>query len=78
MQRKPPEYNEVIYNAAFCLMRQATITKDRTKARQAEQLLKATMVLNPKLNGPDMVARYKVLLDRATSFQKGAVTTTAK
>ncbi len=39
------------------------------KAKKAEQVLKAALVLSPKLNGPDTVARYKVLLNKAITMQ---------
>ena len=32
-------------------------------------MLKAALILSPKLNGPDTVARYKVLLDKAITMQ---------
>jgi hypothetical protein len=71
--RKPPEYYEVLYHVAVCLVREAETTKDKTivadRAQTAEQLLRAALVLNPKLNGPDTVARYQVLLDKALGLQ---------
>ncbi|MHB1036939.1 MAG: hypothetical protein ACYC35_20095 [Pirellulales bacterium] len=73
MQRKPPEYYEVIYNTAFCLAGQSDRSGDKTKAAQSEQLLKSTLVLSPKLSGPDMVAKYKALLDAVLKMQ-GKVT----
>jgi hypothetical protein len=65
MRKKPPEYYEVIYNAAWCLYAQAYQTQEKVKERctQAIQLLKSAMVLNEKLSGPDMVEKYKVLLE---------------
>jgi tetratricopeptide (TPR) repeat protein len=69
MQRKPPEYYEVVYNAASCLLAQSKQGQDKSKARQAEQLLKSSLVLSPNLNGPDMVARYNELLNEATKLQ---------
>jgi tetratricopeptide (TPR) repeat protein len=65
---RPPEYYDVIYNAAFCLVRQASLNKNK-KASQAEQMLKSTLVLTPKLSGPDMVARYEALLNQAVSIR---------
>lgn len=67
LKSKPPEYYEVLYNAAFCLLQQAKATKDPSKALQAEQMLKSTLTLTPKLNGPDMVVKYETLLQRATA-----------
>ena len=32
-------------------------------------MLKAALILSPKLNGPDTVAQYKVLLDKAITLQ---------
>lgn len=56
--KKPPEYYEVVYNCAFCLAAQ----KQADKSTQAAQLLNATLVLSPKLDGPDRVEKYKALL----------------
>jgi tetratricopeptide (TPR) repeat protein len=73
MKKKPNEYYEVMYNVAKCLVREAeksankAVTLDR--AKKAEQVLKAALVLSPKLNGPDTVAKYKVLLDKAITMQ---------
>ncbi len=65
---RPPEYYEVMYHVAACLVREAEKSKDQAaafdRARKAEQVLKAALVLSPKLNGPDTVARYRVLLDQ--------------
>lgn len=62
LQPKPPEYYEVVYNAAFCLVEQSNAARNATKARHAEQLLKSTLALNPNLNGPEMVQRFNALL----------------
>jgi len=66
MRKKPAEYYEVVYNAAYCLAKQAE--QDPAKARQllleAIKLLKGTLTLNEKLSGPDMVEKYKALLDQ--------------
>jgi tetratricopeptide (TPR) repeat protein len=73
LRPKPPEYYEVMYRVAACLVREAEKSNDKAvvldKARKAEQVLKAALVLSPKLNGPDTVARYRVLLDRAIVLQ---------
>jgi hypothetical protein len=76
-RRKPPEYYEVVYNAATCLFLDSLKTRNSEKALQAEQLLNATLVLSPRLSGPDMVALYKDLLERARKLRGGA-TTSAK
>ena len=73
LRPKPPEYYEVMYRVAACLVREAEKTGDKAivldRARKAEQVLKAALVMNAKLNGPDTVARYRVLLDRAIVLQ---------
>lgn len=73
LRPKPPEYYEVMYNVAACLVREAEKSGDKTiaadRALKAEQVLKAALILSPKLNGPDTVARYKVLLDKAIALQ---------
>jgi hypothetical protein len=68
-RRKPPEYYEVVYNAASCLATDSLKTGNRQKALQAEQLLNATLVLSPRLSGPEMVAQYKELLNEARLLQ---------
>jgi tetratricopeptide (TPR) repeat protein len=69
----PAEYFDVMYNVAKCLVREAQQSKDKTvvldRAKKAEQVLKAPLILNPTLNGPDMVAKYKVLLNQAIALQ---------
>jgi tetratricopeptide (TPR) repeat protein len=69
----PPEYFDVMYNMANCLVREAEKSKDKAvvldRAKSAERVLKGPLVLNPTLNGPDMVAKYKVLLNKAVSLQ---------
>jgi tetratricopeptide (TPR) repeat protein len=73
MPKKPVEYYEVMYNVANCLVRESEACKDKAvafdRAKKAEQVLKAALVLSPKLNGPENVARYKVLLDKAIALQ---------
>ena len=39
------------------------------KAKQGEQVLKSMLILNPTLNGPDMVARYTDLLNKLALLQ---------
>jgi len=73
MRRRPDEYYEVMYNVAKCLVREAEKSQDKAttfdRAKKAEQVLKAALILNPKLNGPDTVAKYKVLLAKAITMQ---------
>ncbi len=76
--KKPPEYYEVVYNAASCLFTESMKTRNQQKALQAEQLLNATLVLSPKLNGPEMVAKYKELLQKARQLQGRSATASAK
>ena len=68
MRKKPDEYYDVMYNVAKCLVREAEKSKDKAvtldRAKKAEQVLKAALILSPKLNGPDTVAKYKVLLEQ--------------
>ena len=74
--KKPPAYYEVVYNCAFCLAAQ----KQADKSAQAAQLLNATKALSPDLDGPDRVAKYKVLLDQlpaAKAAPKKAASTKA-
>ncbi|HUE17767.1 MAG TPA: hypothetical protein VMR25_26665, partial [Planctomycetaceae bacterium] len=67
--KKPPEYYEVVFNAASCLFTESLKTKNQQKALQAEQLLNTTLVLSPHLDGPEMVARYKELLQKVRQLQ---------
>jgi hypothetical protein len=69
LARKPPEYYEVVYNAANCLFTESRANNDPQKALYAEQLLSATLVLSPKLSGPEMVAKYNELLSKARQMQ---------
>jgi tetratricopeptide (TPR) repeat protein len=64
------EYYEVLYNAATCLVRQARQSNQKVKAQQAEQMLKVTLLQAPKLNGPEMVAKYEALLGQAAALKK--------
>ncbi|HEY5314570.1 MAG TPA: hypothetical protein VIK18_18705, partial [Pirellulales bacterium] len=69
MRKKPAEYFEVVYNASFCLLEEARQAKQKDarvlKAGQAESLLKSTRTYSPNLSGPEMVAKYEVLLGQA-------------
>lgn len=69
MPKKPPEYYEAIYNTADCLIIKSQIEKKPESANQAEKLLSGVMVLTPELNGPDTVARFKVLIKKAAKAQ---------
>ena len=76
--RKPPEYYEVVYNAANCLFIDSLKTQNNEKALQAEQLLSATLVLSPRLSGPEMVARYKELLHKVRTLRGQPVGASAR
>jgi tetratricopeptide (TPR) repeat protein len=76
-KNRPPEYYDVIYNAALCLMRQARLSNSQPKALQAEQILKSTLTLSPKLNGPETVAKYEALLKQIEPL-RGAQTQTER
>ncbi|MGD9720427.1 MAG: hypothetical protein AB7O59_06655 [Pirellulales bacterium] len=77
LPRKPPEYYEVVYQAANCLFIDALKSNDPQKALQADQLLSATLVLSPKLSGPELVARYKELLAKTRQLQGRPATATS-
>ena len=66
--KKPPEYYEVILNAAECLYAQAKNSPNKetktAKAKEAARYLNSALILSDKLSGPEMVAKYKALLDR--------------
>jgi hypothetical protein len=76
MVKKPPEYFEATYNLAASLYGQAAETKDKTqaaeKAKEAERLLKSTLVLSPDLSGPDMVDQYNALLKKTSALYQRA------
>jgi tetratricopeptide (TPR) repeat protein len=71
--KKPPEYYDVVYRVADDLIRDAQTFTDKKaiseRAKQAEQVLKSALTLSPTLDGPDTVARYKVLLKKAIVMQ---------
>ena len=71
--KKPPAYYDVIYNCAFCLAEQ----KQAEKSTQAAQLLNATLVLSPTLDGPDRVAKYKALLKQLPAAKAAPAGATA-
>jgi hypothetical protein len=71
MKTRPPEYYEVLYNAALCLVRQARQSNNKEKALDAEKMLKSTLTLSPQLSGPDMVAKYQTLLAAAITARGG-------
>jgi len=76
MVKKPPEYFEATYNLAFALYGQASAGGDKAqaaeKAKQAQQLLKSTLLLNPNLSSPDMVIQYNSLLEKINELQERA------
>jgi len=69
---RPPEYYDALYNAALCLVRQSKATGDKTKATQAEQLLKSQLTLTPNLNGPETVKKFESLLHQARSLREAS------
>jgi tetratricopeptide (TPR) repeat protein len=66
---RPNEYYDVLYNAALSLVRQARQTNNKEKAILAEKMLKSSLILTPRLNGPDTVAKYEALLTAAASLR---------
>ena len=62
-----------MYDVAKCLVREAEKSNDKSakvkQAGDAEKVLNSAMILSPKLNGPDTVARYRVLLNKALTMQ---------
>jgi len=68
MAKKPPEYFECNYNVALCLVKQAEDNKDAAKAKTASQLLHTMLSKSPKLSGPEMVARYNMLLEKSNKL----------
>jgi tetratricopeptide (TPR) repeat protein len=73
LRPKPPEYYDVMYAVARCLVRGAEAAGDRTAtismAHRGQQVLQAALDYNPALNGPDAVARYQALMARAIALQ---------
>jgi tetratricopeptide (TPR) repeat protein len=69
MRQKPPEYFEVVYNASYCLFSEAQQQRDKEKAKQAEQVLKSTLVLNGSRLDQNTKAKYQVLLEKTIRFQ---------
>ncbi|MBX3441550.1 MAG: tetratricopeptide repeat protein [Planctomyces sp.] len=67
LPRKPPEFYEAVYGSATSLAGQAANASDSRAAeelrRQAATLLRSTLALAPQLSGPDMVERYRQLID---------------
>jgi hypothetical protein len=57
---------------ASCLYGQWQQTKEATRLQQAEQVLKSTLVLSPKLSGPEQVAQYRDLLKQITTAREKA------
>lgn len=69
---KPPEYYECNYNVALCLWMEYEQSKDTAKADQARKLLHTMISTSPKLSGPEMVLRYKMLLEKLDKALGGA------
>ena len=67
LQPKPAEYFDAVYHAADCLFRQARETHEPVHLKQAEQMLKATLVLYPKLHGAEQVEKFQKLLEGIAS-----------
>lgn len=72
VQPKPSEYFEVVYRVASCLYAQGQKTKQPARLQQAEQVLKSTLVLSPKLSGPDQVTQYRDLLKQIVAAREAA------
>jgi hypothetical protein len=72
LQQRPPEYYEVVYRTASCLYAQAQKTKQPAKLQQAEQVLKSTLILSPKLSSPDQVTQYRELLKKIATARETA------
>jgi tetratricopeptide (TPR) repeat protein len=73
--KKPPAYYEVSYYLAICIARQGQILQAtgqqadaEKKFRDAQKLLKSTLVVNAELDGPDRVAKYEILLKEITDL----------
>lgn len=71
MRKKPPEYYEATYSLAVCLIKQGEGLKAagpdkkadaEKKLRDAQKLLKSTLVVSSQLDGPDRVAKFEILL----------------
>jgi tetratricopeptide (TPR) repeat protein len=71
MNPKPPEYYQLIYHTAACVMIQAEQAKDKTKALQVIQILNSVLQLNRAALAPDMVTKYDALVARARKLQAG-------
>lgn len=73
MSKKPKEIYEVMFNVANCLVREAEKATDKAQAAEsankAEKVLNSALILSPKLDGPDRVAKYKALKDKAIALQ---------
>jgi tetratricopeptide (TPR) repeat protein len=68
-------YYEANYQASACMFQQAKqlLPKDKKaavdKATEGGKFLTSSLVQAPKLSGPDMVTRYKALLDEIKAFR---------
>ncbi len=74
--KKPPEYYEVVYNLAFCLIAQ----KQAEKYTQANQLLSSSLAISPTLDSPERVTKFKELQKQipASAKKTAAPDTTTK
>jgi tetratricopeptide (TPR) repeat protein len=68
-KQKSPEYFDAIYNTGECLVEQSLAVKDPAKAATAYKLIYSIMSRYPKLDSEETVAKYKVLLKRATAAE---------
>ena len=66
--KKPPEYYEVVYNLAFCLIAQ----KQADKFALANQLLSSSLAISPALDSPERVAKFKELQKQIPASAKKA------
>ena len=69
MKKKLPDFYTVTYNEALCLYKWAQKDGDKENVKKGLQLLKPLLMLDPKLNGPDTVARFRALVDQLESLQ---------
>ena len=65
---RPPEYYQVVLNAASCLLEQSKANGDAALANQAIQLLKTTLALASDLKGTDVGDQLRATLTKAQSM----------
>jgi hypothetical protein len=85
MKKKPVEFYEVSYFEATCLLieaqkldKQGNKSDAAEKAKKGQQILKYNLFQNAKLTGPDMVAKYKKLIDQLDLLQGRKPSSTTK